>query len=78
MNTVAGNQTVDAGVFTETVFLNPTVDISIAIQATMTLVIAGTLAASITITPAAGSSSGQAIEAVGSLIKKSARRRVWI
>ncbi|WP_419082884.1 ABC transporter permease [Phocaeicola sp.] len=44
MNTVAGNQTVDAGVFTETVFLNPTVDISIAIQATMTLVIAGTLA----------------------------------
>ncbi len=28
MNTVAGNQTVDAGVFTETVFLNPTVDMS--------------------------------------------------
>ena len=32
-------------------------------------------AASITITPAAGSSSGQAIEAVGEFDKKSARRR---
>ena len=44
MNVVAGNQTMDTGVWTETVFLNPTVDISIAIQATLTLVIAGTLA----------------------------------
>ncbi|WP_455673399.1 ABC transporter permease [Phocaeicola sp.] len=44
MNTVAGNQTMDIGVASETVFMNPTVDISIAIQATLTLVIAGTLA----------------------------------
>ncbi|MDV6141371.1 ABC transporter permease [Bacteroides hominis (ex Liu et al. 2022)] len=44
MNKVAGEQTVDVGMFSETVFLNPTVDISIAIQATLTLVIAGTLA----------------------------------
>lgn len=44
MNKVAGNQTMDAGVFQETVFMNPTVDIGIAIQATLTLVIAGTLA----------------------------------
>lgn len=44
MNKVAGNQTMDTGMFSETVFMNPTVDISIAIQATLTLVIAGTLA----------------------------------
>lgn len=44
MNSTFGNQTMDAGMFQETVFLNPTVDLSIAIQATLTLVIAGTLA----------------------------------
>ncbi len=44
MNNAFGNQTMDTGMWTETVFLNPTVDIRIAIQATLTLVIAGTLA----------------------------------
>lgn len=44
MNTAFGNQTMDAGMFSQTVFLNPTVDISIAIQATLTLVVTGTLA----------------------------------
>lgn len=44
MNLLAGEQTVDSGVLTFTVFKNPTVDISIAIQATLTLIIAGTLA----------------------------------
>lgn len=44
MNAEFGTQTMDAGMFSQTVFLNPTVDISIAIQATLTLVIAGTLA----------------------------------
>lgn len=44
MNVVAGKQVVDAGVFSMTFFENPTVDISIAIQATLTLIIAGTLA----------------------------------
>ena len=44
MNAVFGNQTMDAGMFTETVFLNPTVKIGTAINATLTLVIAGTLA----------------------------------
>lgn len=44
MNQVAGKQTVDAGVFSVTVFENPTVDLSIAVQATLTLIIAGTLA----------------------------------
>lgn len=44
MNLLAGNQTVDAGAFSTTVFYNPTVDISVAIQATITLIIAGTLA----------------------------------
>lgn len=44
MNQVAGAQTMDAGVFSVTVFENPTVDISIAIEATLTLIVAGTLA----------------------------------
>lgn len=44
MNVVAGNQVMDAGVFSMTVFENPTVDMHIAIQATLTLIIAGTLA----------------------------------
>ena len=44
MNVIAGEKTVDAGAFSVMVFQNPTVDLSIAIQATLTLVIAGTLA----------------------------------
>lgn len=44
MNVVAGEKTVDAGAFSVTVFQNPTVDLNIAIQATVTLIIAGTLA----------------------------------
>ncbi|WP_321334635.1 ABC transporter permease [uncultured Bacteroides sp.] len=44
MDMVAGNQTMDTGLWTETVFLNPTVDVKVAIQATLTLIIAGTLA----------------------------------
>lgn len=44
MNSAFGNQTMDAGMFQETIFSNPTVDIGIAIQATLTLIIAGTLA----------------------------------
>lgn len=44
MNYVAGKKVVDAGVFQFTVFEDPTVDLSIAIQATLTLIIAGTLA----------------------------------
>lgn len=44
MNAVYGNQTIEAGMFTETVFLNPTVKIGTAINATLTLIIAGTLA----------------------------------
>ena len=44
MNVVAGKQTMDAGVLSMTVFENPTVDLSITVQATLTLIIAGTLA----------------------------------
>ncbi len=44
MNILAGDQVMNAGVFQATVFSNPTVDISVAIQATVTLIIAGTLA----------------------------------
>ena len=44
MNSAFGNQTMDAGMFQQTMFSNPTVDLGIAIQATLTLIIAGTLA----------------------------------
>ena len=44
MNVAFGSQTVDAGMFEAKMFSNPTVDIRIAIQATVTLVVAGTLA----------------------------------
>lgn len=44
MNRIAGEQVVDVGVASATVFVNPTVDMHIAIQATLTLIIAGTLA----------------------------------
>ena len=44
MNAVAGSQTMDTGMWKETDFLNPTVDVKVAIQATLTLIIAGTLA----------------------------------
>lgn len=44
MNKIAGEQVMDIGVASATVFVNPTVDLQIAIQATLTLIIAGTLA----------------------------------
>jgi putative ABC transport system permease protein len=44
MNATMGNATVDLGFGTATYFVNPTVDIGVAIRATLTLVVAGTLA----------------------------------
>ncbi len=44
MNAAFGNQTMDNGMWSSTVFHDPTVDLAIAIQATLTLIIAGTLA----------------------------------
>lgn len=44
MNAAFGSQTMDAGLFQQTMFSDPTVDIGVAIQATLTLVVAGTLA----------------------------------
>ncbi|KAA6345794.1 Macrolide export ATP-binding/permease protein [termite gut metagenome] len=44
MNMVAGESKLDNGLWSETIFLNPTVDMHIAVQATLTLIIAGTLA----------------------------------
>lgn len=44
MNVLAGKQVMNAGAFSFTVFKDPTVDFSVAIQATLTLIIAGTLA----------------------------------
>ena len=43
MNSAFGNQTADAGMFQARMFSDPTVDIGIAIQATLTLIIAGTV-----------------------------------
>ena len=44
MDSAFGNQTMDNGMWSSTVFSDPTVDLKIAIQATVTLIIAGTLA----------------------------------
>lgn len=44
MNIVMGKQVMDMGVEQATMFLNPTVDLGVAIKATMALIIAGTLA----------------------------------
>ncbi|MDO4949397.1 MAG: ABC transporter permease [Bacteroidales bacterium] len=44
MNVTVGSKVLDIGVEQATVFENPTVDLAIAIQATLTLIIAGTLA----------------------------------
>lgn len=44
MNIVAGRQVTDMGFGQATTFLNPTVDIGVAIKATVTLMVAGTLA----------------------------------
>ncbi|MBQ8673180.1 MAG: ABC transporter permease [Bacteroides sp.] len=44
MNMVAGTQVMDIGIASATVFDNPTVDLRIALQATFTLIVAGTLA----------------------------------
>lgn len=44
MDAAFGSQTVDAGMFETKMFSNPTVDLGIAVQATVTLIVAGTLA----------------------------------
>ena len=44
MNVVAGKEVLDVGIAQVTVFKNPTVDLHIALQATLTLIVAGTLA----------------------------------
>ena len=44
MDSYFGAQTMDVGMFQQTMFTDPTVDLRIALQATLTLIIAGTLA----------------------------------
>lgn len=44
VNAVMGTQTMNAGVFQMSYFKDPTVDIGVAVQATLTLVVCGTLA----------------------------------
>lgn len=61
MNSAFGAQSVDGGFGSETFFLDPTVDISIAIQATLTLILAGTLAG---VMPARKAASIRPIEAL--------------
>lgn len=44
MNAAFGNQVVDAGIFQATMFLNPTVGIDVCLQATLVMILAGTVA----------------------------------
>lgn len=44
MNITSGKAVMDMGIQQQTMFLNPTVDLGIAIRATLTLIVAGTLA----------------------------------
>jgi putative ABC transport system permease protein len=44
MNVTMGAMQMDAGVFKFTTFVNPTVGLGVCIQATLTLIVAGTLA----------------------------------
>lgn len=44
LNVMMGTQEVDMGIQKATMFVNPTVDIGVAINATLTLIVAGTLA----------------------------------
>lgn len=44
MNTTIGNMKVDSGMFTTTMFVNPTVGLDVCINATLLMVVAGTIA----------------------------------
>ena len=44
MNATLGNQVVDAGIFQATMFLNPTVGVGVCLQATLVMILAGTVA----------------------------------
>ena len=61
MSIQAGKQVVDVGMFSQTVFTDPTVNIGVAVQATITLIIAGTIAGFI---PARKAVSVKPIEAL--------------
>ncbi|MCI5560847.1 MAG: ABC transporter permease [Phocaeicola sp.] len=61
LNAVAGEQVLDAGAFSFTYFKNPTVSLSIAIQALITLIVAGILAG---VFPAWKASKTRPIEAL--------------
>ncbi len=44
MDSFGGEQVLDMGAFSQTMFVNPSVDISVALQATLAMIIAGTIA----------------------------------
>lgn len=64
MNSLFGNQSIDGGGVSETIFTDPTVDLSIAIQATLTLIVAGTLAG---LFPARKAANIRPVEAINSI-----------
>lgn len=61
MDATIGHMKVDSGLFQATMFLNPTVGLDVCIEATLTLIIAGTLAGFI---PARKASRIRPIEAL--------------
>ena len=44
MNYVSGNMNVDTGLFTAKMFVNPTVGIDVCVEATLVIILAGTVA----------------------------------
>ena len=61
MNATIGQTQVDTGLFKATMFLNPTVGLDVCIQATMVMIIAGTIAGMI---PARKAAKVRPIEAL--------------
>ena len=75
MNSAFGTQTADAGMFQARMFSDPTVDIGIAIQATLTLIVAGTLAGFF---PAKKAVSISPIEALNRLMSVTVRKTLML
>ena len=61
MDATIGHEVVDTGLFQATMFLNPTVGLDVCIQATLVIIIAGTIAGLI---PALKASRVRPIEAL--------------
>ena len=44
LDATAGSKTVDSGLFEMTIFLNPTVGLGVCLEATLVMIVAGTIA----------------------------------